>query len=133
MQVVLDCNVLVICLSSRSPYHSIYKALVAGIFDLIVSQDIILEYEEIIQLKYGIATAQSFMTLLALLPNVHLVYAFYKWNLISSDADDTKYCDCAVSGKADYIVTEDRHFDVRKKVAYPAIPIISIDDFYTLL
>jgi putative PIN family toxin of toxin-antitoxin system len=103
MRVVLDCNILVACLSSHSPYHNIYKSLVAQKFDLVVSQDILLEYEEIIRVKYSLATTQSFMALLSLLPNVHYVHPFYKWNLISVDTDDNKYCDCAVSGAADYI------------------------------
>jgi uncharacterized protein len=57
MRVVLDCNILVACLSSHSPYYNIYKSLVAQKFDLVVSQDILFEYEEIIQVKYSLATA----------------------------------------------------------------------------
>ena len=129
MRVVLDCNILVACLSSHSPYHNIYKSLVAQKFDLVVSQDILLEYEEIIQVKYNLATAQSFMALLSLLPNVHYVHPFYKWNLISVDTDDNKYCDCAVSGAADYIVTEDKHFNVLQNLPFPPLTIISITDF----
>ena len=56
MTVVIDCNVLVMCLSSRSAWHSIYQFLVAGKYTLAVTDDIVLEYEEIIQKKYGIAT-----------------------------------------------------------------------------
>lgn len=133
MKVVLDCNILVVCLSSRSPYHNIYKSLVAGKFELVVSQDILLEYEEIIQIKYGLETAKSFMALLALLPNVHYVHPFYRWGLIHVDPDDNKYCDCAVSGTADYIVTEDKHFDVLKGITYPSIDTISIYDFSQLV
>jgi predicted nucleic acid-binding protein len=48
MTVVIDCNIFVVCLTSRSPYHLIYRALIEGKFDLLISQDIMLEYEEII-------------------------------------------------------------------------------------
>ena len=48
MKAVVDCNILVTCLSRRSPYHHIYTFLVAGKFELIVSQDILFEYEEVI-------------------------------------------------------------------------------------
>jgi predicted nucleic acid-binding protein len=51
MTVVIDCNIFVVCLTSRSPYHFIYRALIEGKFDLPISQDIMLEYEEIIQLS----------------------------------------------------------------------------------
>jgi len=61
MTVVIDCNVFVVCLTSRSPYHYIYRSLVAGKFAMVVSQDILLEYEEIIQQKYGVSTANTFI------------------------------------------------------------------------
>lgn len=129
MRVVIDCNILVACLSTRSPYHNIYTSLVSGRFELVVSQDILFEYEEIIQLKYGVSTAEGFMSLLALLPNVQIVHPFYKWNLISADPDDNKYCDCAVSGAADYIVTEDSHFNILSTIPYPQVTIIDINSF----
>lgn len=133
MRVVIDCNILVACLSSRSPYHNIYTSLVNGKFELVVSQDILFEYEEIIQIKYGVATTTAFMSLLALLPNVHIAHPFYKWNLISVDADDNKYCDCAVSGGADYIVTEDGHFGILKTTAFPQLSIVDITNFSSMV
>ena len=69
------------------------------------------------------------MSLLALLPNVQIVHPFYKWNLISADPDDNKYCDCAVSGAADYIVTEDSHFNILSTIPYPQVTIIDINSF----
>ena len=107
--------------------------MVAGKFDLVVSQDILLEYEEIIQIKYGLKTSHSLLTLLALLSNVYYVHPFYKWNLIDADPDDNKYCDWAVSGTADYIVTEDNHFNVLTDVPFPSIATITIDDFLKIV
>ena len=133
MRVVIDCNILVACLSSRSPYHNIYTSLVNGKFELVVSQDILFEYEEIIQIKYGVGTTTAFMSLLALLPNVHIAHPFYKWNLISVDPDDNKYCDCAVSGGADYIVTEDGHFGILKTTAFPQLSIVDITNFSSMV
>jgi putative PIN family toxin of toxin-antitoxin system len=133
MRVVLDCNILVACLSSRSPYHNIYQSFVSGGFDLVVSQDILLEYEELIQLKYGLKTTESFMALIALLPNVYYVHPYYRWHLIHIDPDDNKYCDCAVSGTADFIVTEDRHFNVLQSITYPALSVLSIDEFSKMM
>ena len=133
MRVVIDCNILVACLSTRSPYHNIYKSLVIGKFELIVSQDILFEYEEIIQIKYGVSTAEAFMSLLSLLQNVHIVHPFYKWNLISADPDDDKYCDCAVSGAADYIVTEDSHFNILSTIPFPQVTVINIASFSNMV
>lgn len=133
MTVVIDCNVLVMCLSSRSPWHSLYQFLVAGKYTLAVTDDIVLEYEEIIQKKYGIATANAFISLLSELPNVHYLNTYYRWQLIEADPDDNKYCDCAVAGKADYLVTEDNHFNILKTISFPKIFAVSIDEFASIL
>jgi len=129
MTVVIDCNVFVVCLTSRSPYHLIYRSLTGRKFTLAVSQEILLEYEEIIQRKYGQSTAQAFVTLLKELPNVVHVEPFYKWLLIDTDPDDNKYCDCAITAKASYIVTEDKHFNVLKTISFPKLTTITLDEF----
>jgi predicted nucleic acid-binding protein len=54
MTVVIDCNIFVVCLTSRSPYHYIYRSLIEGKFDLLISDEILLEYEEIVQIKYRV-------------------------------------------------------------------------------
>jgi putative PIN family toxin of toxin-antitoxin system len=133
MTVVLDCNVLVICLSSRSPYHSIYQALIKGKFRIVVTTEIVLEYEEIIQRKYGVPTANAFISLLSELPNVKYITSYYQWLLIDKDPDDNKYVDCVVAGRAEYLVTEDQHFNVLKSIAFPQITTLSVDSFQQLL
>jgi len=133
MTVVLDCNVIVMCLTSRSPYHGIYQSLINGKYNLAVTTEIVLEYEEIIQQKYGIATANAFITLLKELPNVHYITSWYKWQLIKIDPDDNKYCDCAIAGKASFLVTEDKHFTILKSVSFPKLTPISIEYFLRVL
>jgi putative PIN family toxin of toxin-antitoxin system len=132
MTVVIDCNILVMCLTSRSPYYIIYQSLIHAKFNLAVSTEILLEYEEIIQQKYGIATASAFIALLKELPNVPYSVSHYKWQLIA-DSDDNKYTDCAISGAASFLVTEDKHFSVLKIIPFPRITVISIDEFKELL
>lgn len=73
MIVVLDCNILVMCLTSRSPFHIIYQSLIKGKFELALSSEILLEYEEIIQLKYGIPTANALISLLKSLELIFIV------------------------------------------------------------
>ena len=133
MIVDVDCNILVMCLTSRSNYHLIYQSLVNKQFQLVITTDILLEYEEIIQAKYNIKTANNFTTLLIELPNVTFINNYYRWNLIEVDPDDNKYCDCAIAGKADYIVTEDKHFNFLKSIDFPKLTVISIDDFVEIL
>ena len=129
MVVVIDCNIFVMCLTSASPYHAIFQSLIRGNIQLVVTADIMLEYEEVVQRKYSLATAQTFITLLSELPNVRFVNPSYKWQLITADPDDNKYCDCAITGQALYLVTEDRHFNVLKDIFFPSLTAISIDQF----
>lgn len=133
MTVVIDCNILVMCLTTRSPYHIIFQSLLGGKFNLAVSTDILLEYEEVIQRKYNFATAHNLGVLLTELPNVYYIHNHYQWQLIEADHDDNKYCDCAISGQASYIVTEDKHFDALKKIPFPSVTAISIDQFLEVL
>ncbi len=79
MTVVIDCNILVMCLTSRSPYHLIYQSLVSDKFNLVVTVDIMLEYEEVIQQKYSVPVAHGLIALLSELPNVHYIHSYYKW------------------------------------------------------
>jgi len=133
MKVVIDCNILVMCLTSRSSYHIIYKALIQQKFHLVISPEILLEYEEVLQQKYNITTASAFVALLKELPNVQFYTPFYNWLLIEADRDDNKYADCAIAGSANFIVTEDKHFAVLKKIPFPKIAVLSIDEFVHLL
>jgi len=41
--------------------------------------------------------------------------------------------DCAIAGIADFIVTDDRHFKVLKKIPFPKVKVISADDFVEIL
>jgi putative PIN family toxin of toxin-antitoxin system len=133
MTVVIDCNIFVMCLTSSSPYHFIYQSLVNGKFQLAVTVDILLEYEEVIQQKYSVKTATAFITLLNELPNIHYLHPHYQWQLITTDPDDNKYCDCAIVSQSAYIVTEDRHFDVLKSIAFPSLTVVGISDFLKIL
>ncbi|MGC4128158.1 MAG: putative toxin-antitoxin system toxin component, PIN family [Bergeyella sp.] len=133
MTAVLDCNILVTCLTSRSQFHIIFQSLVSERFNLAVTSEILLEYEEIITEKYGKSTANAFMALLSELPNVQFINTYYQWNLIFADADDNKYCDCAIASNADFLVTEDKHFKILKNIPFPYLRIYTTEEFVKIL
>jgi len=58
---------------------------------------------------------------------------FFKWLLLVNDEDDDKFADCAVSGNADFIVTDDKHFNTLKNVEFPAIKVIKTQDFLEII
>jgi predicted nucleic acid-binding protein len=67
------------------------------------------------------------------LSTVVLTNIYYNLNLIFEDEDDNKFVDCAFAANADFIITNDKHFNVLIDVEFPSIPILSIDAFKNLL
>lgn len=57
---------------------------------------------------------------------------YYKWNLIEVDKDDNKFVDAYIVGGSDYLVTNDKHFNVLKTIDFPAVNIISLLGFSRL-
>ncbi len=127
--IVLDTNVLLVSVSSKYPYHCIFKKLIAGVYDLGVTTEILMEYEEVIARKFNSEVAKDTIRTLLALPNVKKINVYYNWNLIEADSDDNKFVDCAVSANATGIVTQDKHFNVLRDIDYPNITLISITDF----
>ena len=133
MKIVLDTNVFFVSLSSHSKYYSIYRALQSGVFDLYLSNEILNEYEEQIGLRFGIERTDLKIKELVNLPNVHCIEPFYNWQLIDADADDNKFADCAVACGADYLITNDHHFNILNQIPFPPINVIKAEDFLLLL
>jgi len=67
--------------------------------------------------------------LLLSLENVEQIEVYYKWLLIDKDPDDNKFIDCAISGNVDYIVSNDKHFNVLSNIKFPSIEVVTADQF----
>ncbi len=133
LRIVLDTNVLLVSISSRSKYHWVFRDLVAGRFDLLISNEILAEYEEIIGEKFNPETAANVVRTLLLLASVEQVHPSYRWNLIVADPDDDKFVDCAVAANAHALVTEDRHFRILDEMEFPKINRLGIEAFEAFL
>lgn len=133
LTIVLDTNVLLVSLPPRSPYYPIFAGLVAGSYDLALSNEILAEYEEQIAVRYDDQTVKYLLDALGMLPNVRMVTPFFRWQLMINDPDDDKFVDAAIAVNADLLVTNDRHFDVLKKVGFPRVAIATAQSFRELL
>ncbi|MDB5143801.1 MAG: putative toxin-antitoxin system toxin component, family [Mucilaginibacter sp.] len=67
------------------------------------------------------------------LESLKKVEVYFEWKLIDQDPNDNKYVDAAVVGAADYIVTNDQHFQVLKTVDFPKVNVITIEEFLKLI
>lgn len=133
MRIVLDTNVLLVSLSDRSPHHWVFQGLIQGKFDLCVTTDILLEYAEIIELHMGMEARESVQGTLDNLPNLHLVTSYFRFDLIKKDRDDNKFVDCAIAANADFIISEDKDFNVLRKVEFPKVEVLSLERFEKVL
>ena len=61
--------------------------------------------------------------------NIIQIVPYYKWNLIAADPDDNKFVDCALNAGADFIVTNDKHFNILKNIVFPKINVIDLETF----
>jgi predicted nucleic acid-binding protein len=75
----------------------------------------------------GAARAQAILDRMdeidALESNLLRVSPAFRIRLIVADPEDDKFADCAVAAEADYLITEDRHFDVLRGSGYKPQPI----------
>ena len=130
---VIDTNVLLVSISSKSQYHWIFQGLIHQEFEIAITTDILSEYEEIISDKYSITVAKNIIRILLLLPNVIQANVYYNWNLIQNDRDDDKFVDCAIASNADAIITHDKHFNILKNIPFPPIKIMDVSEFKDIL
>ncbi len=129
MKVVIDSNVLLNAVFPGSKNYWIRKALEQQQLTLCLTTDILNEYEEVLGDFYDPTTADLFLSALEVLPNLIQVRKYYFWQLIPEDPDDEKFADCAVAVGADYLVTNDRHFNPIKKIPFPKINIVNETEF----
>lgn len=129
LKVVLDTNVLLVSISSRSGYHWIFEKLIANEYDLCITNEILTEYEEVISNKFSPVIGRDIIKALLLLPNVYKTEVYYKWNLIKDDIDDNKFVDCTINSNSHLLITHDKHFNILKKINFPKIKVADIHEF----
>lgn len=127
MTVCLDTNVFLQIFGRRQPHHRILRALLEGRIVMAVSNEILLEYQEVTTRLSGEERWREVERLLELLARLHgnirLVEPQFRFAVITVDPDDNKFCDCAIAAEADYVVTDDVHFAALKTAGYRPQPI----------
>ena len=92
-----------------------------------------MEYEEKLTQFYKKQIAVDILNFIFYSPNTLQVTPYFQWNLISVDPDDNKFVDCALNSGADFIVTNDKHFNILKNIAFPKVNVIDIDTFKNII
>lgn len=132
-RIVLDTNCLLMSIPRKSPYHQILLDFLAGKYLLCVSNEVVLEYEEILTRKVGSLVANNIINAILASSNTIFINPQKRYQLIKSDPDDNKFVDCAISANAKYIVSQDHHYDVIRFNPEFDFTTIDIDAFLAIL
>jgi putative PIN family toxin of toxin-antitoxin system len=133
MKVVLDTNILLVSVSPKSPYRWIFDAFLSEKFTMCVTTDILTKYEEIIGREMKPELASLILQLIENAVNTEFITRYFEWHLIQADVDDNKFVDCAVAANADFIVTQDKHFNILSSISFPCVRAINVDTFKSIL
>lgn len=133
MRIVLDTNVLLQSLRKKSPFRLILDAIRFRRIELVVSTAILLEYEEILSQKTSAQVAENVLLMLLGPAQARQQNTYYAFELITADPDDNKFVDCYVAAQADYLVSNDRHFEGLSAAGFPAVRVVSAEAFLGML
>lgn len=127
--IVLDTNCLVQIISAHSPFRSVWRAFLQKRYALCVTNEILNEYQEVLERYTTPEIAENVILLLLNSRNVKFFSPHFHFNLITQDPDDNKFVDCAIIAGAEYIVSEDAHFRVLRDISFPMVRVIRLEEF----
>jgi putative PIN family toxin of toxin-antitoxin system len=133
VKVAIDTNCLLVSVQEYSVFFWLWQAFRNEKITLCYTTDILNEYYEVLSYYYSVPFAETVLEEILLSPNTMPVTVYYKWNLITVDPDDNKFVDCALHAGADFIITNDKHFNVLKDIPFPKVNIIGIEAFKKII
>jgi putative PIN family toxin of toxin-antitoxin system len=124
-RVILDTNILVSALLFKGRLSEIVNLWKKGKIVPVLSRETFEEFNKVLEYpKFSLSTLEIKMIIEEeVLPFFEVVEIACKVEGICGDSDDDKFIACAISAKADFIVTGDR--DLLDIVKYKSIKIIS--------
>jgi predicted nucleic acid-binding protein len=99
-----------------------------GGLTLCVSNEIIHEYHEILQLKNGEEVAKNMIDFFTVHPFIEKHEPYFNFLLIAEDEDDNRFVDCAIASNAFALVSNDKHFQVLNKISFPKVKVLTLSE-----
>ena len=128
MRAVLDTNVFVSRIHWSGASEKVLRLWFLGKFKLISSAETIEEFVKIItSFKIPMKTEEILWWESLILEKSELVVPNEKITIVKDDPDDNKFIEAALEGKAEYIVTRDKH--LLKIKEFKGIKIITPEEF----
>jgi len=110
VKVILDTNVLLSGIFFSGPPYVILKAWQEGKIEIIVSEDIIAEYQRVaeeLSQQFPSVDIERILELLTI--HTEIVDTKNFQATVCEDPDDNKFISCALAGKSKIIVSGDKH------------------------
>lgn len=128
MRVVFDTNVLISALlwPRRAPASAVGLARHGRVRSL-VSKPLLDEFRQVLQEKLRFEPGVVERAIEILVDHSETIEPRHALHVVKADPDDDRVLECALEGKADIIVTGDRHLLALK--SFQGIPIITIREF----
>jgi putative PIN family toxin of toxin-antitoxin system len=128
-RVVLDTNVLISALLFRGLSSRLIPLWQKGKVTILVSSEVLKEYLRVLAYPKFELAAQEIKALIEieLLPFVDAVKVKSKIGVIVKDPSDDKFLELAVDGKADFLISHDKH--LLGLGVFKGIKILSVAEF----
>lgn len=133
MRVLIDTNCFLAIIPRISPYRPIFDAFRSKLFDLVVSTEILDEYSEIFTREMSPQISDNLLELILRQTNTIKTEIYFKWGLITQDYDDNKFVDAAISSNANFLISNDKHYNILKKNRFPNVTVINLEEFLRIL
>ena len=136
MKITVDTNVLISATFWYGDSFRILERVENKEIELILSHEIIKEYEEVLtynEIQEKIQAKQLTMkqTVQKIQSMSMLVHPTEKIHIIKDDPDDNAILECALEGKVDFVITSDKH--LLKLQEFKGIKILTPAEFRVLL
>jgi len=128
LKAVFDTNVLVSALFWRGTPHHCFLAAQAGLFELIVSDEILNELRRVLSQKLRLPpeeVEEAVKSILAIAQRVDITETVMR---VREDPADDKFLSVAASAKGDFVVSGDKH--LLRIGEFRKIRIISTSNFF---
>jgi len=126
-RIVADTNIYVSAVMFGGLPGSLLDLGLLKTFTLVVSAPLLDELEDKLRVKFGVAPGDAAAIRAKLESNADLVAPDIVIDAVQDDPDDNRVLECAVAGRAGYIVSGDRHLLNLK--THAGIPILTARQF----
>jgi uncharacterized protein len=130
-RVVADTNIYISAMMFGGLPGSLLDLGLLRAFTLITSPPLLDELEDKLRVKFGVSAADAAAIRAKLENAADVVNPDLTLDVVKDDPDDNRVLECAVAGRADYIVSGDRHLLQLK--AHAGIAILTARQFLEAL